>query len=48
MANEHIARLQSVGVGKESTAGTKVSAADWLPKSSGILMPVIDTVRDTA
>ena len=48
MANEHIARLQSVGIGKETTAWTKVSAADWLPKSSGILTPVIETVRDTA
>lgn len=34
--NEHIARLQTIGMGKESTAGTAVAAAFWIPKSKGL------------
>lgn len=46
MTNAHIARKQSLGIGKETTAGTQVSALYWLPKSKGVLKPVIETIED--
>jgi hypothetical protein len=49
LANEHIGRKQSIGLGKESTPGTGVSAAIWIPKSSGVFTPKVDTaVNDGA
>ena len=44
--NAHIARKQSLWIGKESTAGTQVSATYWLPKSKWVLKPVITTIED--
>lgn len=44
----HIWRKQAVWIGKESTAGTKVSASDWIPKTSGVMTPVISTIQDTS
>ena len=46
MANEHIGRLQKVGLGKESTAGTPVSATAWLPKVSGVFRPEFGKAKD--
>ena len=48
MANEHIGRRQSIGLGKESTAGTAVSATDWLPKVKGVFTPVVTKAKDTS
>ena len=45
---EHIGRRQAVGIGKETTAGTKVSATNRIPKTSGVMTPVIETLKDTA
>ena len=44
----HIGRMQAIGIGKETTAGTQVSATDRLAKTSGLLKPVIETLKDTA
>src|SRR5947209_371649 len=41
MSNEHIARLQKIGLGKESTAGTAVAVSAWIPKSKGIVVPKV-------
>ncbi len=46
MANEHIGRKQSIGVGKEATSGTSVSAARWIPKISGEFTPTNFTADD--
>lgn len=46
MANEHIARLQSIGLGKETTAGTAVAATDWIPKMKGVFTPVVTKAKD--
>lgn len=46
MANEHIGRLQKVGIGKESTPGTAVAATHWLPKASGVFTPDFGKARD--
>lgn len=48
MANEHIGRLQKVGLGKETTPGTPVAAAVWIPKVSGIFSPSFEKARDTS
>jgi hypothetical protein len=39
MANEHIARLQKIGLGLETTSGTAVAPTFWLPKGKGLLTP---------
>ncbi len=39
MSNEHIARLQKIGFGKEAVSGTAVAAAKWIPKAKGLLVP---------
>ncbi len=46
MANEIIGRVHNVGLGKESTAGTAVSATDWLPKTEGVLMAHFEVAED--
>lgn len=46
MANEHIGRLQQIGLGKESTSGTGVAATFWLPKRSGSFSPVQEVAED--
>src|SRR3954471_3260454 len=46
MANEHIGRLHKIGIGKETTSGTAVAATDWIPKSSGKLIPKFDVKMD--
>lgn len=48
MANEHIGRLQKVGLGKESSSGTPVAAAAWIPKVSGIFRPEFGKAKDTS
>lgn len=48
MANEHIGRLQSLGIGKETTAGTPVSATDWIPCETFEMKPVTKAVRDAS
>lgn len=42
----HIGRLQKVGLGKESVAGTEVAATAWLPKVSGIFRPEFGKAED--
>ena len=39
MANEHIARLQKIGLAKETTSGTAVAVSTWIPKSKGLAIP---------
>lgn len=46
MPNEHIARKQAIGIGKETTSGTAVSAASWIPKKEGGLKPVFEKAVD--
>lgn len=48
MANEHIGRLQSLGIGKETVSGTPVSATAWIPCESFEMKPSTKYVRDTA
>jgi hypothetical protein len=48
LSNEHIARLQKIGLGKESTSGTAVAVSTWIPKSKGIVVPMIKDEYDTA
>lgn len=45
---EHIGRLEKIGLGKESTPGTPVSAAAWIPKAEGMFMPLVEKARDEA
>ena len=45
---KHIARLQSLGFGKESVAGTPVAASFWAPKDSGQVTPEFTTVEDNS
>lgn len=47
MANEHIGRLESIGIAKESAHGTPVSPAFFIPKVSGSMTPVVEKARDT-
>ncbi len=44
--NEHIGRLQKIGLGKESTAGTPVSATAWIPKTDGAFEPEVEKAKD--
>lgn len=46
MANEHVGRKQSVGIGKEGTSGTAVAASVWVPKLSGAFTPKTAVVND--
>ncbi len=46
--NEHIGRLQKVGFGKESTAGTAVSATAWIPKIKGAFVPDVTKAKDAS
>lgn len=46
MSNEHIGRLQKLGLAKESTAGTAVTATDWIPKVEGSFNPVTEKAKD--
>lgn len=48
MANEHIGRLQKIGLGRESTAGTAVAASAWLPKVSAEFKPVSEKAVDSS
>lgn len=45
---QEIVRLQSLGIGLESTAGTAVAAAFSIPVESFNLMPVVDKKEDTS
>jgi hypothetical protein len=47
MANEHIGRLESIGIGKESTHGTAVAPSFWIPKVQGAMVPIAEKARDT-
>ena len=42
-----IARLHSLGIGIESTRGTAVSAAAWIPVDSFNLKHMVEKVFDT-
>lgn len=44
----HIWRLQGLGIAYETVAGTKESATAWIPKTSWVIKPVIETVKDTS
>lgn len=46
MSNEHIGRLQAIGLGKESTSGTAVSASAWIPKESGSFAPEFEVATN--
>lgn len=46
MANEHIGRLKKIGLGKESTSGTPVSADVWIPSTEIAFAPDIVKARD--
>jgi hypothetical protein len=46
MANEHIGRLEKVGLGKESTPGTGVAATFWLPKEESLFLPKTEKAKD--
>src|SRR3954462_14927682 len=46
MANEHIGRKQSIGLGKEATSGTSVAAGRWIPKIDGQFTPTNYTADD--
>lgn len=48
MSNEHIGRLQKIGLGKESEAGTAVAASEWIPKVSGVFSPKNEVALDEA
>src|SRR5689334_8675355 len=48
MANEHIGRKQAIGLGKETTSGTGVSASIWIPKISGSFAPEFGVAKDEA
>ncbi len=46
MANEHIGRLEQIGLGLESTPGTGVAPTIWLPKVSAEFNPVSEKAID--
>src|SRR5690242_13618764 len=46
MANEHVGRKQSIGLGKERTAGTAVAASVWIPKISGAFTAKAESAVD--
>lgn len=46
MANEHIGRLEKVGLGKESTPGTGVAATVWIPKEDSLFLPKTEKAKD--
>ena len=46
MANEHIGRLKKIGLGKESTSGTPVTATAWVPATEIAFSPEIEKARD--
>mgnify|MGYP000872237046 FL=1 len=48
MANEHIGRLEIIGLGKESSAGTPVSADAWVPKMEGSFQPMTEKAKDVS
>lgn len=44
--NEHIGRLQAIGLGKETASGTPVPASVWIPKVSAEMKPVFEKAQD--
>lgn len=48
MSNEHIGRLEKVGLGKESVSGTPVSATAWIPKMEGAFQPMTEKAKDVS
>ncbi len=46
MSGEHTGRKQSIGLGKETTPGTAVTATTWFPKLSGSFTPKVQTTQD--
>lgn len=48
MSNEHIGRLQAIGLGKEATSGTAVAVVRWLPKVSGSFKPQQEVAIDSS
>ena len=48
MANEHIGRLQKVGLAKETTPGTGVAPSVWLPQMSVEFKPISEKAIDNS
>lgn len=46
MALEHIGRLKKIGLGKETTSGTGVTATHWIPATEISYAPDIQKARD--
>lgn len=46
MGDAHIGRRQAWGLGKETTPGTQVAAAVWMPKKEGTIKPVFEKAVD--
>jgi tail tube protein len=46
MSGEHIGRKQSIGLGKEGTAGTAIAVDFWIPKLSGAFTPKTEVATD--
>lgn len=46
--NVHISRLESIGLGKEATAGTKDTVDYWFPKKDGTINPVVEKAVDNS
>lgn len=45
---EHIGRLEKIGLGKESAAGTPVAASVWVPKMEGSFSPKTEKAKDNS
>lgn len=46
MSGEHIGQRQQIGLGKETTSGTNVSATNWFAKTKGEFVPKTKVVYD--
>ena len=46
MAEAFIGRLSAIGLGKETTRGTKVAPKVWIPKTTGVLGPSFEVATD--
>lgn len=48
MSNAYIGRRSAIGLWKEATAGTAVSAQVWIPKEGGVLNPSFEEAVDSS
>lgn len=46
MAEAFIGRMSAIGLGKETTRGTKVAPKVWIPKTTGVLSPSFEVATD--